>query len=321
MARERRPVEGIGADVAAGRGRASQPAMKPGVEGVAGARRVGRPRRASWRRRSAAAARPRLAAVDAGEDPGAARAALDHDDRRELAARPSVACRPSSASASDSRGEQEVRRRLATSSRAARRPSASSGPTDARSTRDAAPAPRARASSIARGAGAPERLAEQRVRRQVEQVDAVEPLGAEVRRRHARSAAPAVGDERALAARRHEDADPARSDRPATRVGADGDAVALELRRRASGPRRSRPTAQTSVDRAPRRASQRARVRRGAALADLDAARARRSRVSIGADACEHDVEHEVAEDEDPRRRRRRTRRRSWQSRPSQRGW
>ena len=112
----------------------------------------------------------------------------------------------------------------------------------------------------------------------------------------------AVGDEGALAARRDEDADP-----PGAMTGdahrPDRDAVAAQLGdQRPAGP--SRPTAQTSCVRAPRRASQRATfaaeppwrisTRPGTSVP-----------LSIGAPAREHDVEHEIAQDEDPRRRER----------------
>ena len=186
---------------------------------------------------------------------------------------------------------------------AARRPSARSGPTDGEVEADtSAPAARARARSARRPAST-ERLAEQRVRRQVEEVDA-EPVGcrsagAQRDRRPRRSAT-----KRALAARRHEDADPA-GPLPGDAGRADADAVASRARRRAPAPRRrGRPRRRASIGRRAARASgpSSPRSRPGAARRGP----ARRCPISSGRRRREHDVEHQVAEDDDARRARRR---------------
>ena len=133
----------------------------------------------------------------------------------------------------------------------------------------------------------------------MEGVGAREPVGPEVVRAE-RVGGAAVGDEGPLAVGRDERR---RSGRSAPR--------------RRGVTRGVTPSARSDVDEraaggvAPDRADQRAPrpepaepaggVRRRAALDERDAARARRSRSAIGRVGREHDVEHQVAEDDDPR--------------------
>ena len=163
----------------------------------------------------------------------------------------------------------------------------------------------------------PERLAEQRVGRQVEEI-AREATRLQVRRRQPVRGRP-VRDERALAAGRDDDPDPAR---PLA-----GDAGCADARRRrprtastSARPNVSRPTAQTSVDPRPETRQPACRrsppIRPGAARP----APARRSR-SRGRAPGRRRVDDEVAEDDDPRwRRAPAARRRTGRARARRRG-
>ena len=150
-----------------------------------------------------------------------------------------------------------------------RRPSASSGPIEARSMLTTAPA--SRASSIAAAAGIPERLAEQRVDRQVEGI--APPRTTTAWRSSGRELVgrAAVGDEAALAVGRDEDADP-----PGPRS-----RDAHDARRHAVAPERldQRPAGRVAPDRRdqararPEPAEPARRVRRRTALDERDPTR------------------------------------------------
>ena len=184
-----------------------------------------------------------------------------------------------------------------TSASAAPRPSARSGPIEARSRLTQCPGGSRQAHG--RAAGRPERLAEQRVRRQVEQVGALEPGAPQVRRRE-RVGRASVGDERALAVRTRRAPRSGRSGRrrPGGR-GRDADRPAAP--RRAPGPAASRPT-----ERDERRSGRRAAPASGRCSPPSRPGGARpgpgrRSPVASGRPGASDDVEHEVAEDDDPR--------------------
>ncbi len=186
----------------------------------------------------------------------------------------------------------------AMSERAARRPDASRGPIDARSTLTVAPV--ARASSMARTPGQPERGAEQGVDRQVQCVGALEPGRAQVGRVELVRRA-SVGHEAPLPAGRHHDTDPTGSrSRDARKV--DGHAVGSDRLDQ-------RPACGIATDRGDQRrprpepAEPAGRVGRRPALHERHPAR------DVGAGfqfaiGRQHDVEHQVAQDDDPCRRR-----------------
>ena len=249
---------------------------------------------------SGAARRPRAST-------GAPAAALLDDGDGAISVRPRESRPPSERLRLDARSRTgRPARRRGRAARAARRPSASSGPTDDRS----------RLTQRARGPGEldrpppgqAERLAEQRVGRQVEQVDA-ERRRARGRPAARRSAARAIGDE-APAPRRAPRRPRCGRSAPRRR----GSRGRARHRPRAAAtsarPSGSRPTAQTSVVRAPSRASQRAVV--AAEPPWRSATRPGTSvPISSGAARGEHDIEH---------RGRRRRRRAALGPRPPRRG-
>ena len=206
-----------------------------------------------------------------GQDRRARRAALDR--RRSARAR---AGRSTVASAEQRLGldggrEQHVRRDVRGRSAQGRAPAVGQQRPDRREVQaDASPR---RPGQLDRPpAGQPERLAEQRIRRQVDEVGAGEPRRARGRPARARSAAPRSATKRPLPARRDEDPDPAgpRARRRARR-GRDPVASSASTQRPPAA-RRARPRRPASV-RAPSRAEPAGRGRRRAALAQRDAAR------------------------------------------------
>jgi hypothetical protein len=150
------------------------------------------------------------------------------------------------------------------------------------------------------GAGSPERVAEERVRREVDQLDAVEPLGMEVVGSEAIRRA-AIRHERPFTAGDDEDADAARSSTRDSRR-PDGDAVALELLdERSAGTIATDGAHELRLD--PEAREPAGRVRRRPALPNLDPTRdvgASFDRATCGED----DIEHQVPKDEGPSRRR-----------------
>ena len=248
---------------------------------------VSRPGRAGWRPRSGAAP------VLDGQHRRALRPALDDRDRRELE-QPVDGITAEAAPRPPGGREQQVRVTSAMSDRAARRPSASSGPIEARSTLTSAPAARAR--SMARRPAA-------RVARR----GASRPAGgaASMPRNQPgrRSAGPelvgraAVGDERPLAAGATRTPirpvrEPAtRRTRGVTPSRPDG------VDERPARPCRGRPRRRAGLRAEP--AEPAGRVGGRAALAERDPARDVRPGLERSG-RREDDVEHEVAEDEDP---------------------
>ena len=228
-----------------------EPAVKEArAERVAGAGRVGR-----LDRRGGDLEAERPLAV-AGEDRGPLATALDDDDRREVEQR-LVLLRAEERPRLVLRREQEVRRRvLEQAQRGAAALREERGRRARR--RRVTSAPASCASRVAAMPGEPERLVEQRVRREVDGVGAGEPLGLEVLGTEPERRA-AVLDERALAARLHERRRSGPSAR--RRPGRLGTWTPSPLTAATSDrPIASRPIAHTRLLRAPRRPSQRAVV-------------------------------------------------------------
>ena len=262
---------------------------EPGIERVARAGRVGRGQVLG----SDLQADPFV--TDTGEDRGALRTPLDDRDRGDIE-------QPVEGASADERfgfgrgREQQVRRGPFDQS-ARRSPSAGQQRPD-RGEVDADRHARVARELDRPPAGRSERLAEQRVCRQVERVRALEPRGPEVARLEQVGGA-AVGHEAAFAAGLDDDPDPA----------GPGTGHARDARGDAIGPDRidQRPASGIAPDRgdeARLRAETAEPARRGGGRAALDErdpagdVRARFERLCRGHDH----VEHQVAQDHDPGR-------------------
>ncbi len=240
--------------------------------------------------------RPRRDLV-ADEDRHSCGTALDDDDRREREG-PGVgpAARAEQAVELDGRREQQVRSHAPNELQRCLATAGQERPDRCQVEADQGAGGPGQVDGLA--ARQPERLAEQRVRGQVEQPGVLEPVGPQVARPEGVGGTP-VGHERALAARLDEHADPTRR-----RTGGPGDPG-----RDAIGPDRldegtARGIASDRRDELRRHAKPgepASGVRRRAALVDRDPAR------DIGAPlrrlvGREDDVEHEVAQNDRPER-------------------